>query len=124
MARNLILIVSTLALLIVLFVGYIVFLGGPTAEPEPTSGIADIEQAPQDSTPVQIQGVDVPAGGRMCTRIYDERTGRPNLGHALETAVLIELERRGYHESRPAHLKFLHSFPRQVQRMKEDAFVR
>ena len=24
-----------------------------------------------------------------------ERTGRPNLGHALETAVLIELERRG-----------------------------
>jgi predicted AAA+ superfamily ATPase len=25
-----------------------------------------------------------------------ERTGRPNLGHALETAVLIELERRGY----------------------------
>lgn len=25
-----------------------------------------------------------------------ERTGRPNLGHALETAVLVELERRGY----------------------------
>jgi uncharacterized protein len=25
-----------------------------------------------------------------------ERTGRPNLGHALETAVLIELERRGH----------------------------
>jgi predicted AAA+ superfamily ATPase len=25
-----------------------------------------------------------------------ERTGRPNLGHALETVVLIELERRGY----------------------------
>lgn len=24
-----------------------------------------------------------------------ERTGRPNLGHALETAVLVELERRG-----------------------------
>jgi uncharacterized protein len=28
-----------------------------------------------------------------------ERTGRPNLGHALETAVLIELERRGYEVS-------------------------
>jgi uncharacterized protein len=26
-----------------------------------------------------------------------ERTGRPNLGHALETAVLVELERRGCH---------------------------
>jgi predicted AAA+ superfamily ATPase len=25
-----------------------------------------------------------------------ERSGRPNLGHALETAVLLELERRGY----------------------------
>lgn len=25
-----------------------------------------------------------------------ERTGRPNLGHALETAVFLELERRGY----------------------------
>jgi predicted AAA+ superfamily ATPase len=28
-----------------------------------------------------------------------ERTGRPNLGHALETAVLVELERRGYEVS-------------------------
>jgi predicted AAA+ superfamily ATPase len=28
-----------------------------------------------------------------------ESTGRPNLGHALETAVLIELERRGYEVS-------------------------
>lgn len=25
-----------------------------------------------------------------------ERTGRPNLGHALETVILVELERRGY----------------------------
>jgi predicted AAA+ superfamily ATPase len=25
-----------------------------------------------------------------------ERSGRPNLGHALETAVFLELERRGY----------------------------
>jgi uncharacterized protein len=31
-------------------------------------------------------------------QIY-ERTGRPNLGHALETAVLVELERRGYQVS-------------------------
>lgn len=30
--------------------------------------------------------------------VYD-RTGRANLGHALETAVLIELERRGYEVS-------------------------
>jgi predicted AAA+ superfamily ATPase len=28
-----------------------------------------------------------------------ERTGRANLGHALETAVLVELERRGYHSA-------------------------
>jgi uncharacterized protein len=28
-----------------------------------------------------------------------ESTGRPNLGHALETAVLVELERRGYEVS-------------------------
>jgi hypothetical protein len=31
-----------------------------------------------------------------------ERTGRPNLGHALETVVLIELERRGY---QPAYVR-------------------
>jgi hypothetical protein len=28
-----------------------------------------------------------------------ERTGRPNMGHALETTVLVELERRGYQVS-------------------------
>ena len=79
MKRNVVLALSSLAVLVILFVAYTVLVGTPEArrESQPLAGQLP-PQAGQTTQPLQVgQDVSLPAGGRITIRIYDERTGRP-----------------------------------------------
>jgi len=78
MMRNVVLVVSSLAVLVVLFVGYRLLVGTPAAQ-TPRHVVDELPTPlPQSGPALRVgQDVEVPAGGRIVFRRYDERTGRP-----------------------------------------------
>ena len=78
MMRNVVLVVSSLAVLVVLFVGYRLLFRTP-AEPMSRQPIDELPTPlPQTGPALRVgQDVEVPAGGRIVFRRYDERTGQP-----------------------------------------------
>jgi hypothetical protein len=79
MKRNIVLAVSSLAVLAVLFVIYTALVGRPPsirADRPTVEALAP--QAPPTTQPLRVgEAVEVPAGGKIMFRRYDDRTGRP-----------------------------------------------
>jgi lipopolysaccharide export system protein LptA len=78
MARNVILLLSTLALLGALFVGYLVVVQDPVLN----AGAADtIDRLPIDSggagEALRLPGMEIPSGGGVSFTIYHRETGQP-----------------------------------------------
>jgi lipopolysaccharide export system protein LptA len=78
MARNLILLVSTLTLLVALFVGYLVVVQDPVLD----AGAGEtIDKLPVDSgaagEALRLPGVEIPSGGGVSFTIYHRETGQP-----------------------------------------------
>ncbi|MBU0639864.1 MAG: hypothetical protein KKB50_13430, partial [Planctomycetes bacterium] len=80
MIRNIVLLVSSIAILLILFAGYALLVRDPVLEPEqrdallkalPAEVVADPEEV------VQIGPATIPPGGQFEFTVYDERTGRP-----------------------------------------------
>ena len=79
MLRNVVLIISTLAVLALLFVGYLLFLGRtPGPADRPVSGVAALPQTTQvaEERKLEVQGVGIEPGEKMGVIRYDE-FGRP-----------------------------------------------
>ncbi len=81
MKKNVLLILLTVAVSVALYVGYVVFSSGPS------SAVAT-RTAPVDDLPSQADvnrgnsmrigdEIEIPAGGQIAFRVFDERTGRP-----------------------------------------------
>lgn len=79
MVRNIVVAVSSLAVLIILFVVYTALVGEPTAERDlGRVGEALVPPGDANAPPLRVGGaVEVPAGGKIVFRRYDERSGRP-----------------------------------------------
>jgi hypothetical protein len=79
MVRNIVLAVSTLAVLIILFLAYTALVGGPAAGPAGRSAVEPLAaQREPVAEPLRVgEAVEVPAGGKIMFRRYDEHTGRP-----------------------------------------------
>ncbi len=77
MARNVILALSSLAILLVLYVAYALLMGSPAG----TGRQQRPEQLPAQADPnaasIQVGPAVLPAGGRISFTKYDERSGRP-----------------------------------------------
>ena len=67
MVRNIVLAVSTLAALVVVFVGYVALVGLPGGGAEQDTALTDLPSHDNTAEPLRIgeQGVEVPPGGRM-----------------------------------------------------------
>ena len=78
MMRNVVLALSSLAVLVILFVGYTLLVSTP-AGPQANSSADQIPSPlPQTGAPMRIgQDAAVPAGGKIVFRRYNEQTGRP-----------------------------------------------
>lgn len=77
MIRNIVLAVSTIAACVVLLVGYSMIVGAPTASSTtPTQGV-DLPEHDTSAEPLRVgrDAIEVPPGGKMGLRRYDERTG-------------------------------------------------
>ena len=79
MVRNIVLAVSTLAILVILFVGYTVLVGEPTGGPSRPQVAADVPpKTESDVEPIRFgDELTLPAGGQIIFRVFDEHTGRP-----------------------------------------------
>jgi hypothetical protein len=79
MVRNLVLAVATLAVLVLVFVGYGLLVSTPAAERAEQRGVAELQKPEQPTTqPLQVGDlVSIPAGGKIMFRRYDDKTGRP-----------------------------------------------
>ncbi len=79
MLRNLLLALSTLGLLVVLFVAYTRFADRPTVRAEPNEPLDELPAQADANTPAIAAGDDasIPGGGKFMFRVFDERTGRP-----------------------------------------------
>ncbi|MCK4343069.1 MAG: hypothetical protein KAY37_15245 [Phycisphaerae bacterium] len=79
MVRNVVLALSSLAVLIILFVAYTVLVGTPGGESRRPRDEKRLPPHVQQTTePLRIgEDVELPAGGRIVFTVYDERTGRP-----------------------------------------------
>lgn len=79
MVRNIVLAVSSLAVLGLLFAAYWLLLGTPASAPVERP-VTETLQTPQVPTtqPLKIgDAIEVPAGGKIIFRRFDEKTGRP-----------------------------------------------
>ena len=79
MVRNIALAVISLAALVVLFVAYTLIMSAP---PNSQAGRPAVEalQPQQSSTTQALKvggAVEIPAGGKIMFRRYDDKTGRP-----------------------------------------------
>lgn len=78
MVRNVILVIASLAVLVALFVGYLLLVGTPGAVRGPRASDAVPQRTPSTSQPLRVMGdTEVHGGGRIVFTRYDERTGRP-----------------------------------------------
>ncbi len=79
MVRNLVLAVATLAVLVLVFVGYGLLVSTPAAERAEQRGVAELQKPEQTTTqPLKVGDlVSIPAGGKIMFRRYDDKTGRP-----------------------------------------------
>ncbi len=79
MVRNVVLAVSSLAVLAVLFVIYTLLVGQPAGGRADRPAVQALPpQEPSPTQPLRVGGaVEVPAGGKIMFRRYDDRTGRP-----------------------------------------------
>lgn len=86
MTRNIVLAVSSLAVLLVLFVVYSVLVGTPSSGRAERPAMEQVPpQEPAATQPFQVGGVvEVPGGGKIVYRQYDEHTGRPRSMLALQ----------------------------------------
>ena len=79
MARNIVLAVSTLAVLVLVFVGYGLLVGGPAREQAERRGAGPMPQhEPTTTAPLKVGDMlTIPAGGKIMFRRYDDKSGRP-----------------------------------------------
>lgn len=78
MARNIVLAISSLAVLILVFLGYTALVGTPEAERARPVGQALPPPPEFTSEPLRVGDViELPPGGKIMFRRFDERTGRP-----------------------------------------------
>lgn len=79
MIRNVVLIISTLAVLTGLYLGYTFLVGEPTVVEDDTPDTAALPPGlkPQTDPGLSVGPINVPPGGRFEFTRYDERTGRP-----------------------------------------------
>ncbi len=77
MARNVVLALSTLAVLTVLFVGYTLFMGSHAGTPESQRTQQLPKQPDPNAVSMQVGPAKLPGGGRISYTKYDEHTGRP-----------------------------------------------
>ncbi len=78
MTRNIVLAVSSLAVLILLFLGYTALVGTPGADAGRPSGPTLPPPPEPAGEPLRIgDTLEMPPGGKIMFRRYDERTGRP-----------------------------------------------
>lgn len=79
MARNIVLAVSSLAVLVLIFLGYTVLVGMPEGGPAAEPVVAELPSPdPDGPEPLRVaDALEVPAGGKIVFKRYDERTGRP-----------------------------------------------
>lgn len=76
MARNIILLVSSAAILLLAFGGYVLLVGQPTATAPRDESV--LPSAPLlEENAVTISNVEIPAGGAVDFTVYDEHTNRP-----------------------------------------------
>ncbi|MEW6250494.1 MAG: hypothetical protein AB1716_07590 [Planctomycetota bacterium] len=80
MVRNLILAISTLAVLILLFLAYATWVGEPATEPRAADAQRLASPAPTTTAPLTVANLlQVPGGqGKIIYVRYDENTGRPS----------------------------------------------
>jgi hypothetical protein len=79
MARNIVLAVATLAVLVLVFVGYGLLVGTPAAEHADRRGTEPVPRhEPPTTAPLKVGDMlTIPAGGKIMFRRYDDKTGRP-----------------------------------------------
>lgn len=86
MIRNVILAICSLAVLIILFVVYTLLVGAPAGGRVEQPAMEQVPpQEPTTTQPFQIGGtLEVPGGGKIVYKQYDEHTGRPRSMLALQ----------------------------------------
>jgi lipopolysaccharide export system protein LptA len=78
MIRNVVLALSSLAVLVILFVGYTLLVSNPAGPQAKTPADQIPSPLPQTGAPMRIgQDAAMPAGGKIVFRRYNEQTGRP-----------------------------------------------
>jgi hypothetical protein len=79
MIRNIVLAVSSLAVLIILFMVYSLLVGAPASGRVERPAMEQVPpQEPTTTQPFQVGGaLEVPGGGKIVYKQYDEHTGRP-----------------------------------------------
>jgi len=103
MLRNIVLALSSLALLIVLFVAYSALVNEPRANgPAETATDRLAPPATPTTAPLRVgESVEVPAGGKIVFKRYDERTGRPRDMFICEDWQPVPDARNEIHVSAP-----------------------
>lgn len=78
MARNIILAISSLAVLLVLFFAYTTYMGASTDAPVREQAERRLPAQTPSTQAVSVADVgEIPPGGKIMYKLYDERTGRP-----------------------------------------------
>lgn len=84
MFRNIVLAISSFAVLVILYLAYTVLVVAPgTRGPGAPGSDQIVERTPSDAPPLRVaEDVELHGGGRVMFRVFDERTGRST--HLIE----------------------------------------